>query len=330
MIQTILIALNNCGLVSKADELFRQAFGINSDSTPEDIKSKVIIHSKDVHMSRIVEVLIDSPKSSLHKDFIDAIAENCKELCEHSVGNHVLQKTLRSDDGLKAENSKVLDELTSSITGILASGNFIVLSNMCQSYTNKSDHKQEKLFESIMQSFECTDKIKCIVLLAYLKTETVLELADLERERFSYPASVLIQSLLQWKSKQVLETLLTSLLASNVTFFTAFVCDKYMSHTMSAFAKSNLSHAKKSKLIGKMAEVMDKLISDKFGSRAIEDVFGNVTIDLKKQVADSIASMSEDWLNSSQFPFIVMKKLRIQLFMRNPEKWVEIIAKRNK
>lgn len=320
VIQTFVRATSDFGMIEIGDKLLKHVFNTEHISE-KDLKLKVTNFGQDPYLSPFVEVIIDTKQSTLNKLFLDAINENVSDLCSHPVGNYIVQALIRRKEfqgGLKA--------LTSEITNILSCGNFHLLSKLVQSVNNESPADQLEIFESILTSFECTDKNKCFQLLSYLVTESIYTNEKDRTLHFTSEACSLIKSLFDLKSKQVLKILADSLLASSREFFEAVFSDTYMSHVFRNYATSRLSTKYKSALIKKIDESMPTLIVHKVASRAIEDVFNEVQPSLKEEIVVSVAKVDMHTLEKHHNSFIVLHKIKLKLFNKNPEKWRKVIV----
>ncbi|XP_074646499.1 nucleolar protein 9-like [Tubulanus polymorphus] len=353
VLQTILLVLkkylpDKCEetveFVLELPELFTQTRTIKITSDYTITLPEVFSHNTASFL--IEKLLIDLTNTKQFNHLIKLyIQEKVLEMATCPTANFILQKILTRVDS--SQLSDMMKKLKKHIEDIMSQGHTGVILQLTAACT-RLHCNEDKILRALLKVFHCYEpaerQVKILPLIASLQTfETFYKMEEEQKDTQSKddipPAApllrvinlqgaLIVQKLLQFSNPQ---SVVDSFLDMKPVDLKTLSCDAKGSHVFDAFfSSSTISRSSKDKMFKKLESLYASMAVDKFGSRVIDALWNNATLQQKTRIVELLSKGSSSQLKTSFFGRLIFNKTKCDVFLANRQKWEQLQREENK
>lgn len=274
--------------------------------------------------SYLVELIVSLSSEKVYRELHRKLFKGkLLQFATHPCANFVLQKLIKfcPDGNLLVQ---CLEELRDHVEDIMRAqyyGVLVALAGACE----KHQVGQEHFIQMMLKCLQCEDEDrqgKFVLCLATLRSyESISELSEPAMKKVNYHGSLLLQSMLRFSDIEIVTAGLKSLEPAEIATWS---CDPCGSHVIDVFFQSlSVDNNTKEAILNKLNEHLISLACDKNGSRTLESIWKNVTINQKTQIATSLCKQG-DRIRSDRFGFHIHRNFALFHFVKRRQDWMSI------
>ncbi|XP_059622766.1 nucleolar protein 9 [Phlebotomus argentipes] len=267
---------------------------------------------------RFLEVLIASAGKKLFtKIFLRLFQGNFLELSLLKSANFSVQKILEKVEN-KDEFSVCFGELEGHFGEILQIGHTGVILSLCQA-CKRLEMNQHQFVRGVRKALECPKEGNLVTCILKLKPhEKILE----DSSTFIHlHGSLILQDLLNFRKPiEIIQSVLAiapdQLVGLLNTAKGSFIVDAF-------FSSPHVGEKSRVAFVKHLQNFYIDLAVNKFGSRTVERLFEASAPEVRQRI---VAELTEKMnkLQSTQFGFIVSKKLHVEEFKQSQKRWIGV------